>query len=123
MLSRSDRSDGGYDEDADVGLESLASSRGDLHQEFTTIQDDVERLIHVAAQLFSAIERQIHDIESDLQPTVGEQIWQSERTIFKERLIQSAQDLEHSLQEITKHLGQRVFDSTGATGSPLELVR
>lgn len=123
MLSRSDRSHGGFDEDADVGLESSTSTGGNLHQEFTTIQDDVERLIQVAAQLFSAIERQIHDIESDLLPREGEQIWLSERTIFKERLIQSAQDLEHSLQEITKHLGQKVLDSTAVITSPLELVR
>jgi hypothetical protein len=94
-----------------------------LGKEFTTIQDDVERLIEIAAQLFSAIERQIHDIESDLRPTSGEAIWMSERTIFKERLILSAQHLDQSLQEITKHLGQGVHSSTTGANSPLELVR
>jgi hypothetical protein len=95
----------------------------DICQEFTTIQDDVERLIEIAAQLFSAIERQIRDIESDLLPTSGEGIWRSERTIFKERLIQSAQHLDQSLQEITKHLGQGVHSSTAGANGSLELVR
>jgi hypothetical protein len=123
MLSRSDNSYGEFEENSGVRLDSLNSPNESLHQEFTTIQDDVERLIEIAAQLFSAIERQIHDIEADLQPTLGEEIWMSERTIFKERLIQSAQHLDHSLQEITKHLGQKTVESTENVESPLELVR
>jgi hypothetical protein len=54
---------------------------------------------------------------------LGEEIWTSERTIFKERLIQSAQHLDHSLQEITRHLGQRALGSMENANSPLELVR
>jgi len=123
MLSRSDSSPGGSEESFDSLVKSPMSPSVDFGQEFTTIQDDVERLIEIAAQLFSAIERQIHDIESDLRPALGEEIWMSERTIFKERLIQSAQHLDHSLQEITKHLGQGAHSSTTGANSPLELVR
>jgi hypothetical protein len=123
MLSRNDSSRFGTEEIVKTTLDSSMSPAVDLRQEFTTIQDDVERLIEIAAQLFSAIERQIHDIESDLRPALGEEIWMSERTIFKERLIQSAQHLDRSLQDITKHLGNGGPSSTSGVNSSLELVR
>ena len=38
------------------------------------IQDDVGRLIEIAAQLFSAIKRQIHVIEEELVIARGEKV-------------------------------------------------
>jgi hypothetical protein len=76
--------------------------------EYSTIQDDVERLIEIAAQLFSALERQIHGIEVDLLSTLGENLWSGERTVFKEQLIQTATNLDTSLRTVAEHLGHQV---------------
>lgn len=71
------------------------------------IQDDIERLIEIAAELFSAIERQIHLMEEALLITTGDQFGPYAPTLFKERLIQCAESLETSLQDIAHNLLQR----------------
>jgi hypothetical protein len=74
----------------------------------SSIQDDVERLIDIAAQLFSAIERQIHRIEQDLNYSAGGRVGEKNgHVVFKEQLIRSAASLDASLQQIVEHLGQR----------------
>jgi hypothetical protein len=72
-----------------------------------SIREDVERLIHIAGQLFSAIERQIHAIEVDLTSTQSDVPSINGALVFKEHLIRSATNLNASLQEITHHLGER----------------
>jgi hypothetical protein len=76
-----------------------------------SIHDDVERLIHIAAQLFSAIERQIHNIEVDLSFAQSESTTLSSVTVFKEQLIRSAINLDAALQDIAHHLGERATTS------------
>jgi hypothetical protein len=76
-----------------------------------TIRGDVEHLIHIAGQLFSAIERQIHAIEIELTTTQIDERSLKSATVFKEHLIRSATNLNSSLQEIAHHLGEM------ATGS------
>ena len=71
------------------------------------MQDDIERLIEIAAQLFSAIERQIHLMEEELVIASGEQVRTYAQTVFKERLISCAESLDTSLKEITFNLEQR----------------
>jgi hypothetical protein len=70
-----------------------------------SIREDVEHLIHIAGQLFSAIERQIHAIEVDLTSTESDIPSINGAIVFKEHLIRSATNLNASLQEITHHLG------------------
>jgi hypothetical protein len=74
--------------------------------EFLTIQGDVERLIGIAAQLFGAIEREIRDLEAALSSTASDRPWATERTLFKEQLIQSSLHLDSSLRQIARDLGQ-----------------
>jgi len=81
------------------------SSVTETNVQLTAFQDDVERLIHIAAQLFTAIERQIHAIERALLSTLDEDLWFVGRTVLKEQLIQSSLDLDSSLQQIANHLG------------------
>ncbi|HVB51715.1 MAG TPA: hypothetical protein VND89_08290 [Acidimicrobiales bacterium] len=71
-----------------------------------TIQGDVERLIKVAAQLFSLIEGKVHELEDELVTTFDENVRVSGRGVIKEELIQSAASLDSSLQEIRDHLGR-----------------
>jgi len=72
-----------------------------------SLQDDVERLIEVAAQLFSAIERQIHLMEEELVVACGEHVRSFAQTVFKERLISCAVSLETSIKEIALNLEGR----------------
>jgi hypothetical protein len=72
-----------------------------------SIQDDVERLIEIAAQLFSAIERQIRQIEEELVIACGEHVRSIAQIVFKERLISCAESLETSIQEIALQLERR----------------
>jgi len=72
-----------------------------------SLQDDVERLLEIAGQLFSAIERQIHRIEEELVFSCGEQVRAYAQTVFKERLIRCAQSLDMSIQDIGLHLERR----------------
>jgi hypothetical protein len=76
-----------------------------------TIREDVERLIQIAGQLFSAIERQIHAIEVDLTFTQSDLSPANNAILLKEHLIRSATNLNASLQEITHHLGERAGSS------------
>ena len=71
-----------------------------------TIQGDVERLIKVAAQLFSLIEGKVHELEDELVTTFNENVRVSGRGVIKEELLQSAASLDSSLQEIRDHLGR-----------------
>lgn len=87
------------------GVEPALSSATETNVQLTAFQDHVERLIHIAAQLFTAIERQIQAIERDLLSTLDEDLWIIGRTVFKEQLIQSSLDLDSSLQLIANHLG------------------
>jgi hypothetical protein len=79
----------------------------DSQFENSALHDDVERLIRIAAQLFAAIERQIHRIEDDLSFTSGKNMVAGGQTMFKEQLIRTAQALDSSLQDIAQHLGDR----------------
>lgn len=74
-----------------------------------TAQDDVERLIELAGQLCSAIERQIHNIEEELEIVTGESR-PIAQTVFKERLIHSAESLNTTLHEIALNLERRAFE-------------
>ena len=104
MLSRSYESP-----DDDVGyLHDV--SEGPTSKHIGSIQDDVERLIEIAAQLFSAIERQIHLMEEELVIACGEQVRPYAQTLFKERLIGCAKSLDTSLKEIALSLEQRAMD-------------
>ena len=71
-----------------------------------TIQGDVERLINVAAQLFSLIEGQVHELGDELVSTFNENVRVSGRGVVKEEVIRSAANLDSSLQELSDHLGK-----------------
>jgi hypothetical protein len=97
---------------------SLSDEVGYLHdapeREHATsaggLQDDVERLIDIAGELFSAIERQIHRIEVELAFVSGEEDRAHAQIVFKERLIRCAQDLELSIHEIGIHIERRASE-------------
>jgi hypothetical protein len=75
--------------------------------EVEALRDDVERLIEIAGELFSAIERQIHRIEQELVFAGGEEVRAYAQTVFKERLIRCAQSLELSINDIGIHIERR----------------
>jgi hypothetical protein len=81
-----------------------------------TIREDVEHLIHIAGQLFSAIERQIRAIEVDLTSTQSASSMTG-AVVLKEHLIRSATNLNTALQEITYHLGETNEQSRGGRAS------
>jgi hypothetical protein len=81
-----------------------------------SLQDDVERLLDIAGQLFCAIERQIHRIEEELVFACGEEVRAYTQTVFKERLIHCAQSLEMSVQEIGFHLERRASEHINTYG-------
>ena len=66
--------------------------------------DEVERLLTIAAQLFSLVERQIHLIESGYAATRDTGARVNGDTVFKEILIHSAVGLDASLHEIAARL-------------------
>jgi hypothetical protein len=72
-----------------------------------SLQDDVERLLEIAGQLFSAIERQIHRMEDELGRDLGEEVREHAQTVFKERLIHCAESLDTSIRDIGLHLETR----------------
>jgi hypothetical protein len=76
----------------------------------SSLQDDVERLLDVAGQLFSAIERQIHRMEEELVRDLGEDVRAHTQTVFKERLIRCAEGLDLSIREIGLHLERRASE-------------
>jgi hypothetical protein len=75
-----------------------------------SLQDDVERLLDIAGQLFTAIERQIHRMEEELVRDLGEEVRAQTQTVFKERLIRCAECLDKSIREIGLHLEQRASE-------------
>jgi len=93
--------------DDDEGGSLPDDSRRPPSTEHGGIEEDVERLIEIAAQLFTAIERQIHQIEEELVIACGEHVRTFAQTIFKERLIQCSESLELSIKEIGLQLEQR----------------
>jgi hypothetical protein len=102
MLSRSfDTS-----EDENVGYLHDVPER-EHAEDVEGLQDDVERLIEIAGELFSAIERQIHRIEEELVFAGGEGVRTYAQTVFKERLIRCAQSLELSINDIGIHIERR----------------
>jgi hypothetical protein len=107
MLSRSSES---LDEEGGTYLHQV--TEGATPPEGGSVQDDVERLIEIAARLFSAIERQIHMIEEELVIACGEQARPYAQTVFKERLISCAKSLESSLKEIAVNLETRANHRT-----------
>jgi hypothetical protein len=105
MLSRNSESltDDGTDFLHEVSEIPLVTVRGSL-------QDDVERLLEIAAQLYSAVERQIHLMEEELVIARGEQVRPNAQTVFKERLISCAESLEASMKEVALNLEQRATE-------------
>jgi hypothetical protein len=99
MLLESD--DLGREDDeapAHVSLAHLRSTEGgNLH-------DDIERLIDIAAQLFSAIEVHIRHLEQVLTSANRDEVKSSTQTVFKEQLIRTAASLNASLCEVALHL-------------------
>jgi len=75
-----------------------------------SLQDDVERLLEIAGQLFSAIERQIHRMEEELVHDLGEEVRAHTQVVFKERLITCAEGLDTSIREIGLHLERRASE-------------
>jgi hypothetical protein len=67
------------------------------------LHDDIERLIDIAVQLFSAIEVHIHHLEEVLTSSHGDDK-SSTQTVFKEQLIRTAASLNASLCEVAVHL-------------------
>ena len=99
--------------------ESSDESTGYLHEVpellstvSESIQDDVERLIEIAAELFSVIERQIHLMEDELVIARGEHARTFAQTVFKERLISCAESLDTSLNEIARTLERRAIEQS-----------
>jgi len=81
------------------------------------IQDDVELLIAIAAQLFNAIERQIRHIEEELNHSIGGLAPRPHQIVFKEQLIRTARNLDSALDEVAYHLGDRVVGADDTTRS------
>ena len=77
-----------------------APGTGDMER----LDDQVERLLAIAVQLFSLVERQIHLIESGYAATRDTGGLANGETIFKEILIHSAVGLDASLHEIAARL-------------------
>ena|ERR1700692_1588145 len=111
MLSRS--SESLNDEGTDESTGYLHEVPEPLSTESGGMQDDVERLIEIAAQLFSAIERQIHLMEEELV-IASAQVRTYAQTVFKERLISCAENLDTSLQEIALNLERRARDQSSS---------
>ena len=84
----------------DVSERLSSASRG-------TLVDDIGRIVAIAAQLFSAIERQTHFIEEELVIACGEQARPFAQSAFQERLTTCANGLDVSLHEIAVNLKQR----------------
>ena len=85
----------------DVSLHT--TPRNAAPSEVATVQDEVEHLITVAAQLFHVIEHEIRQLE-ELQSTSDARPWVQERIVFKEQLIQSSLHLDSSLHQMAHDL-------------------
>jgi hypothetical protein len=84
----------------EVSKRLTSSTRG-------TLADDIGRIVAIAAQLFSAIERQTHMIEEELVIACGEQARPFAQSAFQDRLTTCAKGLDTSLHEIALNLKQR----------------
>jgi hypothetical protein len=102
MLSRSFESKSVEDNGALYG-----ASGDDTVSPVGNLQDDVERLLEIAGQLFSTIEDHIHRIEDELARECDEEVRGQTRTLFKERLIRCAESLDASIRDIGHHLDRR----------------
>jgi len=105
MLSRS--FDSSTDEEVSY-LHEVSEIRSDTPA--NSLQDDVERLLEIAGELFSAIERQIHRMEEELVRDLGEEVRAQTQTVFKERLIRCAECLDTSIRDIGLHLERRASE-------------
>ena len=72
-----------------------------------TLHDDVERLIGIAGQLFSTIERQIRSVEEGLAAAEKQSDLFRSQTVLKEHLIGTALRLNESLHDIAVRLEER----------------
>jgi hypothetical protein len=97
----------------DVGSFGRASITHLTSTEGGSLHDDIERLIDIAAQLFSAIEVHIHHLEEVLTAPIRDDVKSSSQTVFKEQLIRTAASLNASLCEVALNLegraGARTF--------------
>jgi hypothetical protein len=98
MLSENDEPSGDGEALDRVSLARLTPREGG------SLHDDIERLIDIAAQLFSAIEVHIHHLEEVLTSSHNDSINSSTQTVFKEQLIRTAASLNASLCEVALHL-------------------
>jgi hypothetical protein len=88
----------------DSELTFTSSNGGQGH----AVQDEIERLLGIATQLFEAIERHINHIEQELtyvqnQPHDGGY----HHVVFKERLLRIASGLNTSVLTTAEYLGDR----------------
>jgi hypothetical protein len=81
-----------------------------------SVQDNVERLLDIAGELFSAIECQIHRIEEELVFSGGEDVRRYAQTIFKERLIRCTESLNLSIQEISLNVERQALQHIDTYG-------
>jgi hypothetical protein len=91
-------------------LEAELANRGPAHLAPSaggSLHDDVERLIAVAGELFTAIEAHVHQIDEELSFAVRENVMPSAQTVFKEKLLRTAARLNESLHEVAVHLEGR----------------
>ncbi len=79
-----------------------------------SLREDVERIVNVAEQLFSAIERHAHLIEDELVIACGEQARPIAQTALRARLQTCATSFDSSLQEIAQNLTQRASGGTSS---------
>jgi hypothetical protein len=102
-----------------MSIESLTEAKNGLLQDVSnrlpvtgrgSLRDDVERIIAIATQLFSAIERQTHLIEEELVIACGEQVRPLARTVFQGRLTRCAESLDTSFQELALNLDRRAVE-------------
>ncbi|MGB8196611.1 MAG: hypothetical protein WCF25_06365 [Acidimicrobiales bacterium] len=79
-----------------------------------SLREDVERIVNVAEQLFSAIERHTQLIEEELVIACGEQARPIAQSAFQARLQTCATNFDSSLQEIAQTLTQRAGRGTSS---------
>jgi len=73
----------------------------------TSVQDDVGRLVKVAAELFALIEAQVHVIEDGLTARARQNSRATNAADVKDEILQSASNLDTSLKSIRDHLSHQ----------------
>jgi hypothetical protein len=81
-----------------------------------SLREDVERIVNVAEQLFSAIERHAHLVEEELVITCGEQARPIAQSALHARLQTCATSFDSSMQEISQTLTQRAGRGSPSAG-------